>query len=140
VAYVVVVLTASMFLGPGAVLDSPGRPRVVAGSFGRGRALESRWFTPLQETLALVINLSLLTLACALVVFIIRQNMAEQETYFSQSRLANLEIEQRAAGEAAQRRRLQSTVELYAGYMTEVGQGSWPPGCRRQAPPGSGAR
>ena len=82
------------------------------------------WFSPLNEKVRLAIQLVPSAFELAVVAIFIRQIVKDQEDALRQSKLANLEIEKRAAAEQERRQRLQSTVQEYGKYMAEVRQGN----------------
>jgi methyl-accepting chemotaxis protein len=82
------------------------------------------WFPPLDETAAWIVGMFLGASTMATVGFIVRQVMMEQDNLFRQSQQANLELEKRATAEQEQREHLQTTVQDYVAYMTEVEGGN----------------
>lgn len=82
------------------------------------------WFLPLDEDAAWIIGAFLGASTLVVVTFIIRRVMIEQEDFFHRSQLANLEIEKRATTEQEQREHLQTTVQDYVAYMTQVERGN----------------
>jgi PAS domain S-box-containing protein len=72
-----------------------------------------RLFTPLDETLELVIMLASGLIPPPIVAWMIYRSIAEQEAFFRQSRQANWEIEQRIATDRLQQQRLrQANLKL----------------------------
>ena len=82
------------------------------------------WFPSLGETPGRVINIAFSTSALVITAGIIHFILLEQEKLFRQSKLANLEVEARATAEQEQREHLQTTVQEYVAYMTDVEQGN----------------
>jgi len=82
-----------------------------------------RWFTPLNETFALVISTAFVVLGLLVTAILIRQSMVDQEDYFRQSRRSSARVEEMVAAERTQREQLQNTTRRYVGYMAAVGKG-----------------
>ncbi|HDQ73118.1 MAG TPA: methyl-accepting chemotaxis protein [Chloroflexi bacterium] len=77
----------------------------------------------LDSTVVLVINVLFFAMAIVVTSVLLRQTVDDQETYLLDSKLQAWEVERRAATEMALRERLESTVQQYVDYMTEVAQG-----------------
>jgi methyl-accepting chemotaxis protein len=108
ITFVVIILIGNMFLGARRGLWWAGASAlllIVATALAE--LVSPIWFPQLDETLGLIIGLSLLLVAFLLAALIVRQNTAEQEAYFQKSELANREIERRMAVEQEQRKNLQ---------------------------------
>jgi methyl-accepting chemotaxis protein len=82
------------------------------------------WFPHLNPTIARLTDAFMGTVALFLVALMVRQAMRDQEGFFVESKLANLQLEDRAKAEQEQREHLQTTVQEYVAYMTEVEQGN----------------
>ncbi|MCP4541026.1 MAG: methyl-accepting chemotaxis protein, partial [Chloroflexi bacterium] len=82
------------------------------------------WFTPLDQTLQLTINVLVgvsTLLASSIIIYSITRG---QEKYFYRSQLAQREIAQHVADEMDQRERLQTIVQEYVDYMSKAAQGN----------------
>jgi methyl-accepting chemotaxis protein len=145
VACIIVILMSNMFLGAKSGLWWAGASSlllIVAAVLAE--LVSPTWFPQVDETLGLIVGLSILLVASLVVALIVRQNTAEQEAYFRQSKLASREIERRVAVEQEQRERLQqankeikarataeqeqrerleTAVRQYVEFMTEVAGG-----------------
>jgi len=123
--YIVAVIMSNMFLGvrDGFWLTVASVVLLVLDVI-LAKTVSPRWFTPLDETVGLIVSILLLAIIFLTVYLIVRQNVTEQEMYFGQSKLANRVIEQRMDAERGQRERLQATVQKYVDYMTQVAQGN----------------
>ncbi len=80
-------------------------------------------FQPLPVQVGVYSGAALATFAMAVVAVIIYRLIAEQNTGYYQSQVANMEIAKRAQAEQHAREELQSAVDQYVAYMREVGQG-----------------
>ncbi len=80
-------------------------------------------FQPLLAQVGVPSGAALATFAMAVVAVIIYRLIAEQNTGYYQSQVANLEVAKRAQAEQRARQELQSAVDQYAAYMRQVGQG-----------------
>jgi methyl-accepting chemotaxis protein len=108
ITFVVIVLIGNMFLGPKSGLWWAGASAlllIVAAALAE--LVTPTWLPQVGETLELILGLSVLLPTFLVSALIVRQNTAEQEAYFRQSKLANREIERRVAVEQEQRERLQ---------------------------------
>ena len=87
-------------------------------------AVARDWFPSLDGRAAVAVSgmLALSTMAAA--VLVVHQIIVSQEKAFEESEQAGWEIMKRAAGEAAQRDRLQDTVQAYVSYLEQVGDGN----------------
>lgn len=125
ILYVFIILLTYLLL-----IDKVGH--LIAGgcvfAFGTNIILTNVWVptwrNPLDERTAWIVNAFLGVSVLVTVAVIIRRIMREQESYFLQSQRANLEIERRASSEQEQREYLQTTVQEYVAYMTEVERGN----------------
>jgi methyl-accepting chemotaxis protein len=88
------------------------------------RTIALDWFPSLAPGTALAIDMLGVLIALLIVAFIVRRIVTDQEGYFRQSQLANIEIKKRMAAEQEQREYLQATVQEYVGYMVDVAQGN----------------
>jgi methyl-accepting chemotaxis protein len=81
------------------------------------------WLPMLEETSGTLVTvlIGIVTLAGAIVV--IARVMTDQEMVFRQAKRANLQVEEYAEAEKKQREYIQSTVQQYVRYTTQVGQG-----------------
>ncbi len=82
------------------------------------------WFTPLDQTLQLIINVLVGVSTLSVSGIIIYSITKGQEKYFYRSQLAQREIAQHVADEMDQRERLQTIVQEYVDYMTKAAQGN----------------
>lgn len=81
------------------------------------------WYGDLPTETIFIISMALSLVAFVVTMVITYVMMLEQENNFSAAQLATLEIEQRAQQEQERRAYLQATVQRYADFMTQVGQG-----------------
>jgi methyl-accepting chemotaxis protein len=123
-AYIVVALIGNMFLGAKRGLWPAGASLLLLSvAVVLAELVSPTWFSQLDATLGLIIGLSTLWPTFLITALIVRQNTAEQEAYFRQSKLANREIERRAAAEQEQREHLETAVRQYVEFMTEIAGG-----------------
>jgi methyl-accepting chemotaxis protein len=121
VGYITTIILGNMFLGPKDSRWLTGASILVTILT---KVITPIWFTPLDETIGLIIGVLFVAIASVVIALIVRQIVTDQEEYFRQSKLANWEIEKRAATEREQRVYLQNTVREYVDYMATVGQGN----------------
>ena len=111
VGYVIVIIVSNMLLGPEDSRWLTGASiLLLIADVILAKVITPRWFIPLDEIWVLIFGVSILSAALLVVALIIRQIVTDQEEYFRQSKLANWEIEKRAATEREQREYLQNTV------------------------------
>ena len=92
-----IVLMSNMLLGAqNSLLTASGTVLLIAVAAILAKVMSPKWFSPLNETLALIVSTACFVIVFLLAALIVRQNTLDQESYFRQSKLANLEIEERA--------------------------------------------
>ena len=80
-------------------------------------------FLPLSLTVSTLV-VAIFTLAASIALgLVFRVIVTGQEEFFMAAGRASRELERRAAAETSERERLEATVEQYAAYTAEVGQG-----------------
>ena len=125
IGYICIFILGDVLLGPQDSRWVRGASIVLlTAAVATTKGIEPGWFTPLDKTTSLVIVVPLVASASLAAALIIRYIVAEQENLFRQSRLASLKIENYAIAETERRERLQSIVQVYVEYTTEVRQGN----------------
>jgi len=124
IGYVLVIVIGTLFLGPQDSRWLIGVAILLVPADVILAKIAPTWFIPLDETIGLAVGASFASVALLVVALIIRRVVAEQEEYLRQSRVANWNSKARAVAERERREHLQTTIDKYVEYMTQVASGN----------------
>ncbi len=138
IAYVIFVTLTHLFLGPRDSLPLTGLAALflLVDAF----VLEAgvQWFLPLNDIIAMIVGPGFTVVLFVVAVLALRLVVIDREEYFRQSKVVAWDVERRAEEEGEQHRRLQTTIERYVEYMTQVAQGNLSARLSLEAPADSG--